>query len=953
MQIYGAQVTDPTLLSQLNGTSSAVAPTQTPVPMTSSTAQAPTATNSSAPNYGAPVTDPNLLNQLNSGSDDNGSTNNQPTSLLGKWWNAIKIMNSDPYTLAKNVASSIPGMVNAAPSEVGGLINQVTSNPKRFGENLVTGVGEARNAVVNLPSDVLEYYAHLGLIDPKYAQSIRAIDNQTNMMPPNEPAQPGDVLAQAIPGLIPVAPTLARGIVAAGKPLVRPLVNATRSLVPYEADYAMAQQNAQAADEQLAASKTAAQSETGKSTVGALNYGVNQAQDKLLQNPETIGTQGEQQEQMPDLAPHQKVLQEAQDAHDQAVANLNSVKQDVQSQIGKSSPGAINYAIKNLQESLPSMTEEDKAVAAAKIPDLQQYEDALTQAQAEHDSAVENLNQVKTTIGRSTPEALANDFNKTQQQLSETPQVSVEDSKNNLDNVMSDHENAQSKLGAANDQQNNIDQQISQELNQNAAHSVRASRSFKDNITSINDYWSDNYKQLMSDLKGSNFQLDNPERVGAINSAIDNARATYGDDPTGEFAQLIKKAPTTADTTASDFMMKQKDFRDHRYNLLQRAKEEPSAVKRDELFRAYRDSEPIDKIISDTLEDGLGQYKDQYKWINQGYREQVFPLRENAVAQKAMNGEPLSANMASELSGYEPGQELMREIAKRDPEIRRNVVGQQYKTGKDKVLNPNETVREYTNQMPELNALTDQRRDSENRVATAANRVAETKSNLSNAQNEHNSNLKLSEKVQNLSTQLNQTKEKIGALENAIKSKNMSLERKIQAENELKNQKNMRDDLIKRQDQIGQAEQKSKKIASDIKLHQDNIDKLTSAINNTKMSALQKKIAQKELENQKRIQSDLMKKNKISKPNTINHQKINNDIRMYQRHIDQLTKDMNTKSMTDKELLKTKTELSKYRTLKNKAFTQMGWIGGIGGLYGAYKYLYLGKLLTASNAQGE
>lgn len=952
MQIYGAQVSDPALLSQLNGTPSVVSPNQSVSTPTSSTAQMPTSTNSTSPNYGDPVTDPNLLNQLNSGTQDNGSTNNQPTSLLGKWWNALKIMNSDPYTLAKNVSSEIPGMINAAPSEVGGLINQVTSNPKRLGENLVTGVGEARNAVVNLPSDVLEYYAHLGLIDPKYAQSIKATDNMTNMMPPNEPAQPGDVLAQAIPGLIPVAPTLARGIVAAGKPLVRPLVNATRSLAPYEADYATAQQNAQAADAQLAASKTAAQSETGKSTVGALNYGVNQAQDKLLQNPDTSGAV-QPQTQMPDLAPHQKVLQEAQDVHDQAVSNLNSVKQDVQSQIGKSSPGAINYAIKNLQESLPTMTEEDKAVAAAKIPDLQQYQDALTQAQAEHDSAVDNLNQVKTTIGKSTPEALANDFNKTQQQLSEIPQISVESSQNNLDNAISDHENAQSELGAANDQQSNIDQQISQELNQNAAHSVRASRSFKDNITSINDYWSDNYKQLMSDLKGSNFQLDNPERVNAINSAIDNARATYGEDPTGEFAQLIKKAPTTTDTTASDFMMKQKDFRDHRYDLLQRAKSEPSAVKRDELFRAYRDSEPIDKIISDTLEDGLGQYKNQYKWINQGYREQVFPLRENSVAQKAMNGEPLSTNMASELSGYEPGQELMREIAKRDPEIRRNVVGQQYKSGQDKVLNPNETVREYTNQMPELNNLTEQRKNSENRVNTAVSRVAETKNNLSNAQNEHNSNLKLSEKGQNLTTQLNQTKEKIGTLENAIKSKNMSLERKIQAENELKNQKNMRDDLIKRQDQIGQTQQKSQKILSDIKSHQDNIDKLTTAINNTKMTALQKKIAQKELENQKRIQSDLMKKNKVSNPNTINHQKINNDIRMYQRHIDQITKDMQTKSMTDKELLKTKTELSKYRTLKNKAFTQLGWIGGISGLYGAYKYLYLGKLLNASNAQGE
>jgi len=318
-----------------------------------------------------------------------------------------------------------------------------------------------------------------------------------------------------------------------------------------------------------------------------------------------------------------------------------------------------------------------------------------------------------------------------------------------------------------------------------------------------------------------------------------------------------------------------------------------------------------------------------------------------------MNGEPLSANMASELSGYAPGQELMREIAKRDPEIRRNIVGQQYKTGKEKVLNPDETLREYTNEMPELNNLTKQRNESVNRVNAATSRVAEAKNNLSSAQNEHNANLKLSGKTEDLTNQLNQTKEKISNIENAINAKNMSLERKIQAENELKNQKNIRDDLIRRQNEVSQTQQKSQKILSDIKLHQDNIDKLNTAINNTKMTALQKKIAQKELEKQKSLQSELMKKNKISRPNTINHQKINNDIRVYQRHIDQITQDMNTKSMTDKELLKAKTELSKYRTLKNKAFTQLGYMTGVAGLYGAYKYLSMGKLINASNAQGE
>jgi hypothetical protein len=134
------------------------------------------------------------------------------------------------------------------------------------------------------------------------------------------------------------------------------------------------------------------------------------------------------------------------------------------------------------------------------------------------------------------------------------------------------------------------------------------------------------------------------------------------------------------------------------------------------------------------LNEGLGEFKPEFDYINRGYAKEVFPLRKNPVVKAAKKGK-LSGDIINSLRTNESGMPLLREVIKQDPELLRNVVGQRYLVNPSEVHNPNELMREYLDEMPQFKNL------------------LETKENL---------------------------------LEKTAKRKDISLEQKINAEKELK-----------------------------------------------------------------------------------------------------------------------------------------------------------------------
>ena len=264
--------------------------------------------------------------------------------------------------------------------------------------------------------------------------------------------------------------------------------------------------------------------------------------------------------------------------------------------------------------------------------------------------------------------------------------------------------------------------QISEHLNEGAAHAARAASSITHRINNIENYWKSGFRDLKTNLKDSEFKMENiPKYTDDMQYVIKNIKdleivngkfVIKGQpEVSAELQSIIDKAPTPKDVAASDFITKYQDFRDARYDLLQRAKDpKASASERKSLFKAYEESKPIEESVTKALNEGLGEHKEEFNRLNKGYSTQVYPIRGNPVAKKALKGK-LGPNAMDELAGHGAGQEQMRELVKQDPELLRNIVGQRYASKPEAIHELSETTAEYLYEMPELRKIMEEQQE--------------------------------------------------------------------------------------------------------------------------------------------------------------------------------------------------------------------------------------------------
>jgi hypothetical protein len=267
----------------------------------------------------------------------------------------------------------------------------------------------------------------------------------------------------------------------------------------------------------------------------------------------------------------------------------------------------------------------------------------------------------------------------------------------------------------------NIEHEIGKHINIEATHDVPASAAIVNRVKSIEDFWSDAYKQLENKVADAHFQMpeqamenlqyDQNEimkrlRAGANpKTVMKEMEAEQKAAQNPYFKDLMEHAPTSADTNAKDFLAKHRDFRDALNGLKQDLKSEAIlSGEKIKIREAIEKGKQVQKQVVDTLREGLGDYKNEFDWINKGYREQVFPLRKNPIVKAAQKGK-LPKNMAEALRTNESGMPLMRDIVRQDPELLRNVVGQRYKINPADLHHPDALMREYLDEMPQFKRL--------------------------------------------------------------------------------------------------------------------------------------------------------------------------------------------------------------------------------------------------------
>jgi hypothetical protein len=336
-------------------------------------------------------------------------------------------------------------------------------------------------------------------------------------------------------------------------------------------------------------------------------------------------------------------------------------------------------------------------------------------------------------------------------QRAQNAQQSVDNMQQNINMAEQHHENVKNIANAAEDS-------IGHYLNKEAVHSVEAAPAINARVNSIENYWSDAYQRFVQKIKDAKFQMPDTAMQNLSYESMSPTELVkaYGNDAfeaikKGKIDEFIKKqqekdhpdnpyykklldvAPTTKDIDASDFLLKRKAFRDELFRLKQKANSgKMSVLDEDKARDAIHEGNNIREQIDKTLEQGLGDYKEEFDKINEGYSKEVYPLRENPIVQGAKEGK-LPDNIMKASRTNEPGMPLVRQIIKDDPNLLRNIIGQRYVAKPSELYQPNALMREYLNEDPNLQRLIQHRNEANNLMDTAKGQVALAKRKHSEA----------------------------------------------------------------------------------------------------------------------------------------------------------------------------------------------------------------------------
>ena len=759
----------------------------------------------------------------------------------------IKKLGSDAWDLAKNIAGTTAAGIPA-------LINQGVSHPGTALKNVGAGLSSIpfsmMNALLNVPQYVVGLESKRGSdFLKKYTPEIPV----EGIVSANwgEPTQ-ADQAVRDVAALAPILGPLGKGV--------------------------------------------------GKATISGVSKGagriIGKTDPALAANEALLGTQ--EATKVADVEQAATTAQAAEEANKAAIAKS---KQEV----GKSDADLMQYNVTNrqkaineltnqnaaLKEQLSTVKPEEGAVDKAQSKVLARQESqlkALQDAEANDAAYSAAIEQSKQQTGKSNPDLMQNAAEKRQQDIS-----SMMDEANSLEEQLTSTKvgegevpQAEENLNAAQFHQqnaentaNSIESNIGQFLNQGAAHDVRAAQGLANRVQSIEDYWNNAYKTFQSNIADANFQMPpsamqkldydamsptqliqtfGPDAYEALakgkmdefikKQKISDVKQATGNNP--YLSTLMEVAPTITDTNAADFLAKYKDFRDRTFKLSQRLRDpRVEEVEKQKMQDALNQARKMQAQMKEVLDAGLGEYKPEFERVNKGYSEQIYPLRDNPIVQNAQEGK-LSDNIIKALRTNEEGMPLVRELVKQDPEILRNVIGQRYFAKPEELHAPNELMREYLGEMPQL-----QRMLGEHQAASEV--LAKSRENAKAAQQQHaemvkrkaqsqkiESNLsELHDKISKSKKELSTLEKHIATLRDAANKKNLSLEKKMKIEKQLSDAKAEHAELQKNQNEAEKIEKKINDLSSDIDKHNAEIPKLQAHIERLQETAKQKNITLK------------------------------------------------------------------------------------------------------------
>ena len=397
--------------------------------------------------------------------------------------------------------------------------------------------------------------------------------------------------------------------------------------------------------------------------------------------------------------------------------------------------------------------------------ELKAAQDALDKVTEEHRASVNSEKEAKATsyqngVGTTNPDKMIGDINQHEQTLKdlnqnitglnhqmenvpkpttlpeadttpqETAQAATAAREGSAQNVTA----AQDTHDAAVDNLSNINHSIGEHLNRNAVHDVRASEAIDETLKANKDEIGKGFQNLIDDFKNREVKIDNTSAIDKktqdLMDLVTNHQA-HSKEALQLFTELddLKKQenPNAADYLTAYQAASQ-------YAREARSKAYQTGMNAEERAAWKQKYEELDDKVDEmgkSLEESVGKENFQeLKGLRSRYRNEVVPLFGNSIYQKLHKYNQMSGDIIKSLRGdKEPGNVIIKNVIKNNPEILKNAVGQRFNGAKrpEEILNPNEEMKKYIDRMPELQQLTNQHKaaketiDNANKTLKAAN----------------------------------------------------------------------------------------------------------------------------------------------------------------------------------------------------------------------------------------
>lgn len=226
------------------------------------------------------------------------------------------------------------------------------------------------------------------------------------------------------------------------------------------------------------------------------------------------------------------------------------------------------------------------------------------------------------------------------------------------------------------------------------------------------------YDEVENSLKDEHVLIPQSEQLAnaekEIRAQLESSRAHFKNDE--DFDNLVKKL-AKEDTKqnkkgphdivpAADVLKNYRTMRHLSQELRKKAFSPKYAGNKELQGQALEQAAEYERIgnnLEKVLEDNdLGTSLVTLKQANKRWREEITPLYKNSTYQMFLNKGLGPSDIIKALRGNGPGQEIIRDIIKSDPELLRNVVGQRYANNPAKLHEFDELTQEYTQHMPEV-----------------------------------------------------------------------------------------------------------------------------------------------------------------------------------------------------------------------------------------------------------